>query len=46
MPKGAHLHIHSTASASVDYLIKECSYVPNFWFNKEKKDIKYSKHPI
>lgn len=46
MPKGAVLHLHSTAAVNLEFLIREYTKEPYYWFSKEKKDIKYSKSEV
>ncbi len=46
MPKGAVLHLHSTAAVEMEFLIKEYTYRANYWLSQEKKDLKYSKTPL
>lgn len=46
MPKGAVLHLHSTAAVDLEFLIREYTNEPYYWFNKEKRDIKYSKTEV
>ena len=46
MPKGAVLHLHSTAAVDLEFLIREYTNEPYYWFSKEKRDIKYSKSEV